>query len=174
MGLARFTRLVAQYPGFRALGRRWPRTGGAWEVRHAKRPAVPGGALPWGPWGRGGGGAGTPLEEASRLNQQAVELYQAGRYPEALPLPQRALELYEPALGSEHPDIAASLNNLAGLYQAMGAFDQALPLCQRALEIRKERKKCCPLLTDFGLIFYNISKLIKFLQGECHETFAEA
>ena len=32
------------------------------------------------------GGEGTPQEEADRLNQKAVELYQAGRYPEALPL----------------------------------------------------------------------------------------
>ena len=108
------------------------------EVRHAKRPAVPGGALPGGPWGRGGGRAGTPLEEASRLNQQAVELYQAGRYQEALPLQQRSLEIYEQALGPEHPDTCTSLNNLAGLYQAMGAFDKALPLYQRTLKIREK------------------------------------
>ena len=50
------------------------------------------------------GGEGTPQEEAQRLNQQAVELYQAGRYPEALPLAQRALEINEKALGPEHPD----------------------------------------------------------------------
>ena len=84
------------------------------------------------------GGEGTPEEEARRLNQEAVGFYQAGRYQEALPLQQRALEIYEKALGPEHPDIAASLNNLAGLYQAMGAYAQALPLYQRALQIRKK------------------------------------
>jgi tetratricopeptide (TPR) repeat protein len=84
------------------------------------------------------GGQGSPQEEAKRLNQQAVELYQAGRYQEALPLQQRALKIYEQALGPEHPDLAASLNNLAGIYQAMGANSQALPLYQRALKIREK------------------------------------
>ena len=83
-------------------------------------------------------GAADPLEEAKALNQQAVELYQAGRYQEALPLAQRALEINEKALGPEHPDTAASLNNLAGLYEAMGAYEKALPLYQRALKIREK------------------------------------
>ncbi len=89
-------------------------------------------------WAGAAGGEGTPQEEARRLNKQAVELYQAGRYPEALPLAQRALAIDEKALGPEHPDTAASLNNLAGLYQAMGTFDQALPLYQRTLKIREK------------------------------------
>ncbi len=84
------------------------------------------------------GGEATPREEARRLNQQAVELYQAGRYPEALSLAQRALELDEKALGPEHPDIAVSLGNLAGIYKASGAFEKALPLFQRALKIREK------------------------------------
>ena len=84
------------------------------------------------------GGADDPLEEAKALSQKAVEQYQAGRYQEALPLSQRALEINEQVLGPEHPAIAISLNNLAGLYQAMGAFDQALPLYQRALKIREK------------------------------------
>jgi tetratricopeptide (TPR) repeat protein len=88
--------------------------------------------------GAGPAGGETPREEARRLNQQAVELYQAGRYPEALDLARRALELDEKALGPEHPDIAVSLSNLAGLYKASGAFDKALPLFQRALAIREK------------------------------------
>jgi len=82
--------------------------------------------------------AGDPLEEARVLNQQVVKLYQAGRYQDALPLAQRALEIREKALGPEHPDTAGSLNNLALLYQDMGAYDKALPLYQRALAIREK------------------------------------
>jgi tetratricopeptide (TPR) repeat protein len=89
-------------------------------------------------WPGAAGGEGEPQEEARRLNQQAVELYQAGRYPEALSLAQRALEIDEKALGPEHPDTAVSLNNLAGLYDASGAFEKALPLYQRALKIREK------------------------------------
>jgi tetratricopeptide (TPR) repeat protein len=83
-------------------------------------------------------GAGDPLEEARALNQKAIELYQAGRYQEAIPLLQRALAIREKALGPEHPETATSLNNLAELYRAMGAYDKALPLAQLALAIREK------------------------------------
>ena len=39
-----------------------------------------------------------------------------------------SLEIYEQALGQEHPGLAASINNLAGLPSGYGVFDQALPL----------------------------------------------
>ena len=41
-------------------------------------------------------------------------------YAEARPLYERALAIREKALGPEHPDAAASLNNLAGLLEAQG------------------------------------------------------
>ncbi len=40
--------------------------------------------------------------------------------------------------GSEHPDTARSLNNLAVLYQAKGDYDSAEPLYKRALSIREK------------------------------------
>ena len=40
-------------------------------------------------------------------------------------------------LGENHPDYATSLNNLAGLYQAMGDYAKAEPLFRQALEINK-------------------------------------
>ncbi len=83
-------------------------------------------------------GADDPLEEARALNQQAIELHQAGRSQEALPLFQRVLQIREKALGPEHPDTAQSLNNLALLYQSMGNYEQALPLFQQALKIREK------------------------------------
>ncbi len=47
----------------------------------------------------------------------------------------RALRIYEAALGPEHPSVAASLNNLANLYESQGKYAEAEPLCQRALAI---------------------------------------
>src|SRR3989338_6000626 len=67
------------------------------------------------------------LDEALRLNQQAFALYQAGKYSQAEPLYRRSLEIREKVLGPEHPDVAASLNNLAGLYDAQGRYAQAEP-----------------------------------------------
>ena len=56
-----------------------------------------------------------------------------GRYAEAEPLFQRALAIVEKALGPEHTNVAARLNNLAALYDAQGRYAEAEPLYQRAL-----------------------------------------
>ena len=39
------------------------------------------------------------------------------------------------ALGSDHPDVGTSLNNLAALYQAQGRYSEAEPLYKRSLTI---------------------------------------
>jgi tetratricopeptide (TPR) repeat protein len=77
-------------------------------------------------------------EEALELNRRGGELYQAGRYTEALPLAQKALEIREKAFGLVHPDVAASLHNLALLYQAMGDHAKAEPLFRRSVEINEK------------------------------------
>ena len=75
------------------------------------------------------------LQEAERLNQQALQLYNEGKYSEAIPLVQRAIAIGEKVLEREHPAVATSLNNLAQLYQAQGNYTQAEPLYQRSLAI---------------------------------------
>jgi tetratricopeptide (TPR) repeat protein len=47
-------------------------------------------------------------------------------------------ELQQRHLGVEHPAVANSLNNLAGLYESQGQYAQAEPLYQQALAIREE------------------------------------
>ena len=84
--------------------------------------------------------AQTPEEqkaEAERLNQQANQLYQAGKYEEAIPLVEQILQIRRQVLGEEHPDVATSLNTLAVLYQNQGRYAEAEPLYQQALEMRK-------------------------------------
>jgi Tfp pilus assembly protein PilF len=41
----------------------------------------------------------------------------------------------EKALGPDHPDVAASLNNLAMLYDTQGNYDKAEPFYKRSLAI---------------------------------------
>jgi len=84
---------------------------------------------------RQGATQSTNLDEAERLNEEVNRLYNAGKYDEALSLAERALEIGEKALGSEHPTVATSLNNLAALYHAKGDYTKAEPLYQRALGI---------------------------------------
>ncbi len=45
------------------------------------------------------------------------------------------MELRKRLLGEEHPDVASSLNNLAGLYKSQGKYTEAEPLYQQALEL---------------------------------------
>ncbi|MEL7038379.1 MAG: CHAT domain-containing protein [Cyanobacteria bacterium J06592_8] len=75
------------------------------------------------------------LEEAKRLNQQVIQLYQQGKYNEAIPIAERVLEMRQKLLGDEHPSVAESLNNLAGLYESQGRYSEAESLYIQALEM---------------------------------------
>uniref|UniRef100_UPI001951A6C2 CHAT domain-containing protein n=1 Tax=Halomicronema sp. CCY15110 TaxID=2767773 RepID=UPI001951A6C2 len=59
------------------------------------------------------------------------------RYGEAEPLYVEALAIWREQLGNRHPDVAASLNNLAELYRAQGNIAQAVPAFQAGLEIEE-------------------------------------
>ena len=62
--------------------------------------------------------------------------YQAqGLYQQAVPYFERCLTLSEQRFGPNHPDVATSLNNLAGLYRAQGKYGEAEPLYRRSLAI---------------------------------------
>jgi CHAT domain-containing protein/Tfp pilus assembly protein PilF len=78
------------------------------------------------------------LDEAAALNQQVVQLYNRGRYSEAMPLAQRALAIQEKALGPNHPSVANLLSNLAFLYINQGRYAEAEPLYKRSLAIREK------------------------------------
>ena len=56
-----------------------------------------------------------------------------GEYDQALSLFEEALEIREKILGTDHPDTAISLNNLAIWHESVGNYDQALELFLRAL-----------------------------------------
>jgi len=65
-----------------------------------------------------------------------TQIYQAqGKYGAAEPLYKRSLAIWEKALGSDHPDVATSLHNLAVLYGAQGNYGAAEPLYKRSLAI---------------------------------------
>ena len=66
------------------------------------------------------------------------ELYEQGRYQEALPFAEKALRLGKAEFGPDHPNTATFLNNLAALYQAQGRYADAEPLYQRALAINEK------------------------------------
>ncbi len=62
-----------------------------------------------------------------------------GAYEQARPWYEGCLSLSRDRLGQEHPDVAASLNNLAGLYESQGKYSEARPLYQQALDIAEKK-----------------------------------
>lgn len=99
----------------------------------------------------------TKLSEAQQLHEQSVKLREAGQYREAQQLAERALVLWEQALGPEHPEVAKSLNNLALLYSYRGDYREAERLHTRALAIREQALG--PDHSDVGASLYNLANL---------------
>ena len=79
----------------------------------------------------------------------------------------RALAIREKALGPDHPDVAASLNNLATLYIDQGRYAEAEPLLKRALAIRE--KALGPDHPDVAQSLHNLAVLYQ-VQGRYAEA----
>jgi tetratricopeptide (TPR) repeat protein len=111
------------------------------------------------------------LAKPSSLSKQVAELYQAGKFNEAIPIAQEFLELSEETFGPNHPDTAQAINSLAQLYSSLDDYGKAEPLLQRALKINEKalgpdhadtapsplrsrfrHRKNCNVHTPFGLL----------------------
>ena len=73
-----------------------------------------------------------PLDDAF---SQYKSLNEQGKYSEALPFAQQAVELATEKFGEEHETPATALNNLGQLYDTLGDYAKAEPLLKRALGI---------------------------------------
>jgi tetratricopeptide (TPR) repeat protein len=61
------------------------------------------------------------------LNNQAIKLYQEGRYSEAAKVAEKSLKVAEYIFVSNHLNIAKSLKNLAALYYSQDKYSEAGP-----------------------------------------------
>lgn len=77
------------------------------------------------------------MQQLQYLNQQIAQLYQQGRYQEAIAPAIHLCDLVRQHMGENNPNYATCLNNLAGLYNAIGNYTEAEPLLQQALEIQR-------------------------------------
>src|SRR5439155_693649 len=103
------------------------------------------------------------------LDKEVTEVYQAGKFNEAIPIAQGAMELSEKALGPDHPDTASALNNLGELYRATGDYAKAEPLYQRALKIYEQALG--PDHPDTATLLSNLA-LLKIDLGEAKDAIA--
>jgi CHAT domain-containing protein/tetratricopeptide (TPR) repeat protein len=83
-----------------------------------------------------------PVQGRSRnlieLDNKIDALHAAGRYAEAIPLAEQAVQRYEAELGKNHLGTSDALNWLATLYMDQGRYAEAEPLYKRALAIREK------------------------------------
>ena len=76
-------------------------------------------------------------DDGAALTQRVSELYKAGKYGDAIPFAEKALEIIRRQKGEDHLDTIAGIGWLAVLYQAQGRYAQAELLFKRALEAQE-------------------------------------
>lgn len=78
------------------------------------------------------------LTEANKLSSQAVELYKAQKYKEALVAAKRALEIRESILPAGEKSVLEAMGNLAVIHLKLNNFKEAEGLYKRILETKEK------------------------------------
>src|SRR5271165_4620070 len=105
-------------------------------------------------------------EDLGSLNQRIYKLFAEGKYQEAIPLAEKAVEIATQVLGPEDPETATSLNNLGELYSNMHQYAKAEALLQEALRIRqkvlgREHPYTAFSLNNLGILYQAMAKYAK-------------
>ena len=82
--------------------------------------------------------AGQPLIQATLLSTISLVYDGLGLYDKALPMAHQALSIRRRVHGDEHPEVAASLNNLASVFYRQGKYDEAEKLHRDALAMQRK------------------------------------
>jgi len=99
-------------------------------------------------------------ETAGRLCDELGYYFRtSGDYESAIFYISRSVAILSEVLGSEHPDLAAPLNNLGGVFKTQGKYDEAQQYLQRALDIRvmqlgKEHPKTATSFNNLGRLLH--------------------
>ena len=112
---------------------------------------------------------GQTLKEADALEKKVSKLHDDGRYAEAIPIAERIVTIREKQLGPNHLLVAASLNNLADLYNTQGRYADAKPLHHRSLAIRERA-----LGPNHPDVAQSLNNLAQVYAHQGHYTEAEA
>ena len=98
-----------------------------------------------------------PADELDALNARVTELYQRGRYGEAVGPAEDVARLAERSHGPDHPAVGMSLNTLGALYRALGRYTEAESLFKRGLAIAEKTRG--PHHPDVGAALNNLAGL---------------
>ncbi|UKO97304.1 tetratricopeptide repeat protein [Nostoc sp. UHCC 0870] len=86
-----------------------------------------------------------------------------GLYNQAIPWSEQCLKITKKRLGEEHPSVATSLNNLAGLYESQGRYSKAEPLYKQSLTLTQhllgdENPSVATSLNNLALLYKSQGK----------------
>jgi tetratricopeptide (TPR) repeat protein len=89
-----------------------------------------------------------------------------GEYKEAITLYEKALEIRQQSLPSNHPDLAMSYNNIGNVCKNMGEYSKALSSHEKALEIKQQslppnHPDLAASYNNIGLVYYSMGEYSK-------------
>ena len=76
--------------------------------------------------------------ELEAIYKRCLQLYQIGKYSEAVPIAEEYIVVAAAKFGEQHPLYAGGLGALGTLYQALNRTGEAEPLFKRALSIKEK------------------------------------
>ena len=105
-------------------------------------------------------------DDPNALNQQVNQLIEQGKYQEAIPIAERAVEMAKRVRGPEHSETADALNNLGFLFKKIRDYAKAEPLYREALQIRQkvlgsEHLDTATSLNNLGLLYKDMGEYAK-------------
>jgi tetratricopeptide (TPR) repeat protein len=107
-------------------------------------------------------------QRVSSMDEQALMLNAEGKFAEAQPLLEKALEIRRRLLSDDHPDTGISYINLAGDLAEQGKYREAQPLFEKALEIhRRTLGDDHPVTANsYSSVAFNVSSQGKYAQAQ--------
>ena len=110
-------------------------------------------------------------EAVQLLDRTGLYLQERAQYAQAESLLQRSLMMREQTLGSEHLDVASSMDALAGVYFSEGKYVLADSLFQRSLAVRE--KFLAPDHPDLAISLKNAAHISYFIDSTKYERSEE-
>ena len=105
-------------------------------------------------------------DDPGALNQRVNQLIEQGKFQEAIPIAERAVEVAKHTLGPDHPKTADALNDLGFIFQKIGNYAKAEPLYQEGLRILQkvlgpEHRETATILNNLASLYQDMSEYAK-------------
>ncbi|MEO6610844.1 MAG: tetratricopeptide repeat protein [Chitinophagaceae bacterium] len=100
------------------------------------------------------------------LNKKFVELFQQGKYEEAIPYAEKAFATAKKELPEDHPDYATNLENLGWVYLTAGYYSKAEPAYKELVKLKarllgKEHSDYATMLNNLAILYYYMGEYVK-------------